>query len=45
MIINDVRALAYTTRISWVRPIAGADNIELVGIGGWTCIAKINKGE
>ena len=43
MIINDVRALAYTTRISWVRPIAGADNIELVGIGGWTCIAKIGE--
>ena len=43
MIINDVRALAYTTRISWVRPIEGADNIELVGIGGWTCIAKIGE--
>lgn len=43
MLINDVRALAYTTRISWVRPIAGADNIELVGIGGWTCIAKIGE--
>ena len=43
MIINDVRALAYTTHIVWVRPIAGADNIELVGVLGWTCIAK--KGE
>ena len=43
MLINDVRALAYTTRISWVRPIAGADNIELVGIGGWICIAKIGE--
>lgn len=43
MLINDVRALAYTTRISWVRPIDGADNIELVGIGGWTCIAKIGE--
>ena len=43
MIINDKRALAYTTRISWVRPIDGADNIELVGIGGWTCIAKIGE--
>ena len=43
MIINDVRALAYTTTIDWVRPIAGADNIELVGIGGWTCIAKIGE--
>lgn len=43
MIINDVRALAYTTHIDWVRPIDGADNIELVGIGGWTCIAKIGE--
>lgn len=43
MIINDVRALAYTTHIVWVRPIAGADNIELIGVLGWTCIAK--KGE
>ena len=43
MIINDVRALAYTAQINSVMPIAGADNIELVTIGGWTCIAK--KGE
>ena len=43
MLINDVRALAYTTTIDWVRPITGADNIELVGIGGWTCIAKIGE--
>lgn len=43
MIINEKRALAYTAQIAWVRPIEGADNIELVGINGWTCIAK--KGE
>ena len=43
MLINDKRALAYTTRIDWVKPIEGADNIELVGIGGWTCIAKIGE--
>ena len=43
MIINDVRALAYTAQIGSVMPIAGADNIELVTVGGWTCIAK--KGE
>lgn len=43
MIINDKRALAYNTPIVWVKPIDGADNIELVGILGWTCIAK--KGE
>ena len=43
MIINEKRALAYTAQIAWVRPIEGADNIELVGVNGWTCIAK--KGE
>lgn len=43
MLINDKRALAYTTYIDWVKPIEGADSIELVGIGGWTCIAKIGE--
>lgn len=37
------RELAYVVKIGWVKPIEGADNIELVGINGWTCIAK--KGE
>ena len=36
MIINDKRALAYSEQIAWVKPIEGADNIELVGINGWT---------
>jgi hypothetical protein len=40
MLINDKRALAYTTFIDWVKPIEGADFIDLVGIGGWTCVAK-----
>lgn len=40
---NNERELAYVVRIGWVKPIEGADNIELVGINGWTCIAK--KGE
>ena len=43
MIINDKRALAYTSKILWIKPISGADNIELIGVLGWTCIAK--KGE
>lgn len=43
MIINNKRALAYVEKIAWVKPIEGADNIELIGINGWTCIAK--KGE
>lgn len=34
------RALAHIEKIEWVRPIEGADNIELIGILGWVCIAK-----
>lgn len=34
------RALAHIEKIEWVKPIEGADNIELVGILGWHCIAK-----
>ena len=40
---EGMRELAYVQKIGWVRPIEGADNIELVGVLGWTCIAK--KGE
>ncbi len=43
MLINGVRALAHVQEIAWVKPIEGADNIETVGVLGWTCIAK--KGE
>lgn len=43
MLINNIRALAYTSKILWIKPIEGADNIELIGVLGWTCIAK--KGE
>lgn len=34
------RALAHIEKIEWVRPIEGADNIELIGVLGWCCIAK-----
>ena len=37
------RSLAHIEQIAWVKPIEGADNIELIGILGWVCIAK--KGE
>lgn len=43
MIIDGVRALAYIQKIAWIKPIQGADNIELIGVLGWTLIAK--KGE
>lgn len=37
------RALAHIEKIAWVKPIEDADNIELIGVLGWVCIAK--KGE
>ena len=40
---NGERALAYVAKVEWVKPIEGADNIELIGIKGWTCIAKIGE--
>ena len=43
MIINNKRALAHVQIITNIEPIAGADNIELVSLLGWKCIAK--KGE
>lgn len=38
-----MRKLAHIEQISWLRPIDGADKIELAGILGWQCIVK--KGE
>ena len=50
MVINKMgihkkrqRALAHVEKIAWIRPIEGADNIELVGVLGWVCIAKIGE--
>lgn len=37
------RSLAHIEKVAWVKPIESADNIELIGILGWNCIAK--KGE
>lgn len=37
------RALAHIEKIEWIKPIEGADNIELIGVLGWQCIAR--KGE
>lgn len=34
------RALAHIEKVEWIRPIEGADNIELIGVLGWVCIAK-----
>ena len=43
MIINDKRALAYTTRCGKISPIPNADNIDLMAVNGWKVIIK--KGE
>lgn len=37
------RVLAHIEEIAWVKPIEGADNIELIGILGWVLIAKIDE--
>ena len=37
------RSLAHIEKIAWIKPIDGADNIELIGVLGWVCVAK--KGE
>lgn len=37
------RALAHIEKIEWIKPIEGADNIELIGVLGWVCIAKIGE--
>lgn len=41
--MEQKRALAHIEKIEWVKPIDGADNIELIGVLGWVCIAQ--KGE
>jgi hypothetical protein len=43
LIIDGKRSLAHVEKIAWVKPIEGADNIELIGVLGWTCIAKIGE--
>ena len=40
ILINNERALAYTTKVLNIEPINGADNIELVTVLGWKVIAK-----
>lgn len=37
------RSLAHIEKIAWIKPIEGADNIELIGILGWILIAKKNE--
>ena len=37
------RKLAHIEKIEWIKPIEGADNIELIGVLGWICISKIGE--
>ena len=41
MLVNGERALAYIVNVDDVKPIEGADNIELACVGGWRVI--VNK--
>ena len=34
----EERKLAHIEKIEWIKPIEGADNIELCGILGWQCV-------
>ena len=43
MLVNGERALAYIVKIDDIRPIEGADNIELAQVGGWRCIINIGQ--
>ena len=37
------RALAHIEEIAWIKPIDGADKIELIGVLGWVLIAQIGE--
>lgn len=43
MLVNGERALAYIVNVDDIKPIEGADNIELAQVGGWRCIVNIGQ--
>lgn len=38
------RSLAHIEKIEWIRPIEGADKIELLGVLGWQCVSAKDNG-
>ena len=40
---DNQRELAYIVKIDEIRPIDGADNVELAVVGGWTVMVKKNQ--
>ena len=36
--MNEKRKLAHIEKIEWIRPIEGADRIEVCGVLGWECV-------
>ena len=36
--MEQERKLAHIEKIEWIRPIEGADKIEVCGIIGWECV-------
>jgi RNA ligase (TIGR02306 family) len=41
--MENLNSVCYIDQITEIRNIEGADNIELVVIGGWTCVAQKNQ--
>lgn len=38
-----MRKLAHIEKVEWIKPIEGADKIELCGVLGWQCVIKKNE--
>lgn len=40
MIIDGKHSLAHVEKVDWTKAIEGYDDLELIGVLGWTCIAE-----